>query len=410
MYDFWAFLLFRALVGIGEASYSTIAPAIISDLYSKDTRSKVLALFYFAIPVGTGLGYIVGSAVADDGDQDPESWRWGLRVTPFMGLVAIVLIIFFMLDPPRGQSENSRVGASERVLEDLSALASNKSYVLSTIAFTCVTFSAGALMWWGPNFAFLGAKAECGSKACAAQVTQAGVSYKFGIVMTIAGLIGVPAGSYVSQAIRHRVPNADPIVSGVSLLASVPVLYAGFLVARHSLGWCLALTFVAGLLLNCNWAIVSDMTLYVVLPTRRSLASAAQILTSHALGDAISPYLVGAAADKIRPAITPTNHTGPDQSTKDFFVGYSPYTHDVTPEEYDIQFRALQYALFAACFFQAFGGLFFLITSYYLLDDKAEAERGMRAGDSDTDREDDRAPIVEVEEGPDVDSDREIRA
>lgn len=46
------FLFFRALVGVGEASYSTIAPTIISDLFVKDVRSKMLALFYFAIPVG----------------------------------------------------------------------------------------------------------------------------------------------------------------------------------------------------------------------------------------------------------------------------------------------------------------------------------------------------------------------
>lgn len=50
------FVVFRALVGIGEASYSTIAPTIISDLFVKDLRSKFLALFYFAIPVGSGLG------------------------------------------------------------------------------------------------------------------------------------------------------------------------------------------------------------------------------------------------------------------------------------------------------------------------------------------------------------------
>jgi hypothetical protein len=42
----------RAIVGIGEASYSTIAPTIISDLFVKEVRSKMLAIFYFAIPVG----------------------------------------------------------------------------------------------------------------------------------------------------------------------------------------------------------------------------------------------------------------------------------------------------------------------------------------------------------------------
>ena len=42
----------RAMVGIGEASYSTIAPTIIADLFVKDKRSKALSVFYFAIPVG----------------------------------------------------------------------------------------------------------------------------------------------------------------------------------------------------------------------------------------------------------------------------------------------------------------------------------------------------------------------
>lgn len=56
MPGYYSFITFRAMVGIGEASYSTIAPTIISDLFINDIRSKMLALFYFAIPVGSGLG------------------------------------------------------------------------------------------------------------------------------------------------------------------------------------------------------------------------------------------------------------------------------------------------------------------------------------------------------------------
>lgn len=52
------FLVFRGLVGIGEASYSTIAPTIISDLYVQQKRSIMLAIFYFAIPVGCGFGLV----------------------------------------------------------------------------------------------------------------------------------------------------------------------------------------------------------------------------------------------------------------------------------------------------------------------------------------------------------------
>jgi len=50
--DYYSFLSMRAIVGIGEASYSTIAPTIISDMFVKEARSKMLAIFYFAIPVG----------------------------------------------------------------------------------------------------------------------------------------------------------------------------------------------------------------------------------------------------------------------------------------------------------------------------------------------------------------------
>jgi MFS family permease len=96
------------MVGIGEASYSTIAPTIISDLFVKDLRSKMLALFYFAIPVGSGLGYITGSMMK----EAVGTWQWGLRVTPGMGILAIIFIVFFMEDPPRGESEGAHLEAT----------------------------------------------------------------------------------------------------------------------------------------------------------------------------------------------------------------------------------------------------------------------------------------------------------
>ena len=42
----------RALVGIGEASYSTVAPTVIADLFTDSDRTVAMTAFYFAIPVG----------------------------------------------------------------------------------------------------------------------------------------------------------------------------------------------------------------------------------------------------------------------------------------------------------------------------------------------------------------------
>ncbi len=44
-------LLFVSL-GIGEATYSAIGPAMIADMFIGDTRSNMLAMFYFMMLVG----------------------------------------------------------------------------------------------------------------------------------------------------------------------------------------------------------------------------------------------------------------------------------------------------------------------------------------------------------------------
>jgi hypothetical protein len=49
----------------------------------------------------SGMGYIVGAKMA----ELCGSWQWGLRATPFAGILAVILIIFLLQDPPRGQSE-----------------------------------------------------------------------------------------------------------------------------------------------------------------------------------------------------------------------------------------------------------------------------------------------------------------
>lgn len=116
--NFSWFLFFRALVGIGEASYSTIAPTIISDLFVKETRSKMLTMFYFAIPVGSGMGYIVGSQIA----TLAGSWQWALRFTPLLGVVAVILTLFVLKDPERGQSEVSGHMVATSWTEDIKHL------------------------------------------------------------------------------------------------------------------------------------------------------------------------------------------------------------------------------------------------------------------------------------------------
>lgn len=75
-----------------------------------------------------------------------------MRGTPVLGTIAVLLIIFVLVDPPRGQAEGQENLKASSYCDDLKHLFSNRSFVLSTLGFTCVAFCTGALSWWGPKF------------------------------------------------------------------------------------------------------------------------------------------------------------------------------------------------------------------------------------------------------------------
>ncbi|KAL5289149.1 SPNS3 family protein [Megaselia abdita] len=380
MNSFGWFMTFRALVGIGEASYSTIAPTIISDMFVRDVRSKMLALFYFAIPVGSGLGYIVGSETA----TMFGNWRWALRVTPFLGAIAVILI-FLIKDPERGESEGSHHMESSSYTEDIKDLMKNRSFMLSTCGFTCVAFVAGALAWWGPKFIHSGLVMQPGNE----KLKLNDVSFKFGAISMVAGLIGVPMGSYISQALIKRFPTIDPLLCAFGLLLSVPLLAGAMLVVSYNATAAYTLVFFGELALNLNWAIVADILLYVVIPTRRSTAEAFQILISHAFGDAGSPYLVGAFSDLIRNSLKAKMHVDAEtmsgvalQSLSQTLEGFNVTSTTLSPEvpfmdSDKIKFEALQYALFSTSFVEILGAVFFFVTAAFIINDKRKATQAV---------------------------------
>lgn len=79
----------------------------------------MLAVFYLAVPVGSGMGYIVGSNVAEAfGD-----WKWALRVTPPLGFICVLVLIFVVQEPKRGGAEgecgmidNNRTNVKEDII------------------------------------------------------------------------------------------------------------------------------------------------------------------------------------------------------------------------------------------------------------------------------------------------------
>ncbi|KAI6190218.1 Protein spinster-like protein 1 [Aphelenchoides bicaudatus] len=317
---FWAFILLRSIVGIGEASYSIVGPTIIADMFANSIRSKVLMIFYFAIPVGSGLGFIVGSKVS----ALAHDWRWGVRVTPPLGIACILAIIFVIREPERGQADKQQ-GAENvgnqpdtNYWQDLLYLLKNKTYVWSTIGYTAVVFVTGTLSWWTTT-------AIEYSEAHQRNLTSLGefpldaksnISLIFGAIMTVGGLVGVSVGIVFAQSWkkgqmcfkgRHN-SRADPIVCAIGSAVACPFLFFGMYMisVNEVVSW--ISIFIAVTFLCLNWAVNVDMLLYIVLPNKRALATGMQILVSHMLGDASGPYLIGLISESVRRGNTPKAH------------------------------------------------------------------------------------------------------
>ena len=88
-------LYFRhAVVGIGEATFSIFAPALLADFYPEIDRNKILSIFYTAIPVGAALGYLTGGMLGPR-----YGWRAPFFIAALPGVLIAICFWFFVREP-----------------------------------------------------------------------------------------------------------------------------------------------------------------------------------------------------------------------------------------------------------------------------------------------------------------------
>jgi MFS family permease len=288
---FVALLLTRCLVGIGEAAYGPVAPAIISDLYPVKIRGRVLARFYVAIPVGSALGYVLGGWVANSGIGEwgaavlgtkVESWRWAFYLVVPPGIL-LGLWSFFMRDPARGQADlaHARQAAGVRWGDYLLFLRT-PSYVYCTLGMTASTFAIGGIAFWMPYYLATRPGAPAAS------------TFIFGVVTVVAGLTATLIGGYLGDRLRERFPGSYFLVSGVAMLAGLPVFLG---VLETPFPWIWVLIFLTVFCLFFSTGPTNTILANVTHPSMRAAGFALNILIIHAFGDVISPVIIGLLSD-----------------------------------------------------------------------------------------------------------------
>ena len=278
---FAVLIAFRVLVGVGEASYATISPGLISDSYAPAKRNNALTIFYVAIPVGAALGTILGGFIAAH-----WGWRHAFIWAGVPGLfLALVMLPFAELK--RGQSDGKAVAAVKKPsLRDLVNLIRIPEYVLVVLGYTAYTFALGAFGHWGPTFLH---------RAHGVAVENA--AEFFGAVLVVAGLVGTLIGGFAATAWQKRNPAGYAWTLGLSVLVAVPLAYGAFLAA--STFWSMTFLAAAMFFLFLSTGPVNTLILETAPLNLRASAMAVSIFTIHLFGDMWSPEIVGRLADSL---------------------------------------------------------------------------------------------------------------
>ncbi len=343
--DFYHMFFWRALLGLGEASYGAIAPALIADLFPVKERGRAMGVYYLALPLGTALGYILGGTIADR-----MGWQAVFYVVGLPGLL-VALAGLVIYEPERGASEGG--AASKHVdrpsLKEYLAMFSTPTFLYNTAGMAAVTFATGAYAAWGSTFY---------QQVHHMSAEQAGT--RIGLVLVGAGVLGIVLGMFVPDLLRRVTRRAYLLLASFAVLVATPLGVLGVL--NPDFQSSMAFLFGASVMLAMVLGPCNTVTANVVPANRRATGYASFIFLIHLFGDISSPVLLGWIADLFGMASVAGSPIG------QFFasIGASPME---TPEGV----TNLTVAMLSVAPVLLIGCVFFLLGSRHLPRDEDQA-------------------------------------
>jgi len=268
-------LIRHTLVGIGEATFVTIAPTFVADLFPEEKRGRILGVFYLAIPVGTAAGYLLGGRLGPS-----HGWRFPFYIAAAPGFL-LALAILFLAEPERGRFDSMEETPQRGTIM---GLARNPAFWTATFGMAMMTFALGGLQVWMPTFL---------SHARGFSLQSANET--FGAIIVVDGTLASLAGGWLGDVLLRRSRSAYYSVSALSMGLGVPVMIVPlFFRGRMMFSGIWIVAFL--LLLNTsplNAAVINSVGSRI-----RATALAVNIFMIHIFGDVPSPTLMGYIADR----------------------------------------------------------------------------------------------------------------
>ena len=272
----------RAVVGVGEASYATLAPTIIDDIAPLEKKGRWLSIFYVATPIGGALGYLVGGFVLVH-----WGWRHAFYVCGGPG-VLLALLCLLIQEPVR-----KKLADKGSILSSVKKLWGRKVYRRGVLGFCAYTFAIGGFAFWAPTFL----QDRYG-------LDEGSANYRFGLLTVVGGALGTVIGGVLSdRMVRARGAQGDDDgtarvnmrICAIGSLIGAPLTGFAFLAPTSNMFF--IIVFFAEVALFLSTSPINIVILRSVPTEARASAMALSIFGIHVLGDLWSPLLIGGMAD-----------------------------------------------------------------------------------------------------------------
>lgn len=270
----------RAVVGAGEAAYTSGGHAMIAAYFPEEKRATMNGLFTAAIPMGTAIGVILGGIIAVN-----LGWRYAFGLLAIPGL--IVAILFFWVKDYKTVQITKNAGAGEIKMgwKDIAREFLHTPTVIFTyVGYVGNTFVTTALMNWLPSYF---------NRIDGIPMDKAGI--KTSVVFLLA-IIGAPLGGMLTDKLRKKWFHSRMSVPAVTSLVAGILLFIGFFFFEGTTQYIFLIIwgFTAPMFAAGGSATTQD----VVHPGLRAISYSLVQFFMMLLGYSLSPIFIGAISDR----------------------------------------------------------------------------------------------------------------
>ncbi|KAK7859574.1 putative sphingolipid transporter spinster like protein 2 [Quercus suber] len=278
-WNFWSITIARMLVGVGEASFISLAAPFIDDNAPVSQKTAWLGIFYMCIPTGYAIGYIYGGLVGDH-------FSWHTEVEIGNGGAASTKEDFGdkkLYKPAKVKGAIKTSNQFVRFMKDMKVLMLDKVYVTNVLGYVAYNFVIGSYSYWGP-------------KAGKNIYNMSNADMMFGGITVVCGILGTITGGFVLDFMTNTIPNAFKLLSMTTFIGAA-FCFGAF--CFKSMYLFLAFFAVGEFLVFATQGPVNFVCLHCVNPSLRPLSMAMCTVATHLFGDVPSSPLVGVLQDHI---------------------------------------------------------------------------------------------------------------